>query len=203
VRTRVISLLAAALLASHAASGQTTQASHYSIDTARSTLGWELPATLHTVRGLVPEFSGSMDLEPEEAGVGVRVAAKVTARAASMKTGNESRDKTMREKVLETDLYPEIVFELDKVDGSWEKLAAGEPFDARVSGRLTIHGKTLPQEIPVSVAPASEAVTLSGSFPILWKAYGLHDPSFGIVTVREPLKVLFRLRVTPAPPVSK
>src|SRR5262245_2843954 len=130
MRTRITSLLAAALLTSLAAAGQSKEASHYSIDSEHSTLNWELPATLHTVHGVVPEFSVSVDRVPDETGAGMRVAGKVTARAAAMKTGNESRDKTMREKVLETDLFPEIVFEIDKVDGNWEKLVAGEPFDA-------------------------------------------------------------------------
>src|SRR5215470_3565231 len=115
LRTRIAALLAATLLTSLAAAGQTREASHYLIDSEHSALSWELPATLHTVHGVVPEFSGSVDLDPE------------------------------------------VVFELDKVEGNWEKLAAGEPFDARVSGRLTIHGKTLSQEIPVSVTPASDA----------------------------------------------
>src|SRR5215472_1821273 len=100
LRTRIAALLAATLLTSLAATGQTREASHYLIDSEHSALSWELPATLHTVHGVVPEFSGSVDLDPDEAGAGVRVAGKVTARAASMKTGNESRDKTMREKVL-------------------------------------------------------------------------------------------------------
>ena len=200
---RIMLFLIASLLSLQAVAQEPSQVTSYSLDAEHSTLTWELPATLHTVRGVAPEFSGSIALDPGEESKTVRVHAKVSVRAASMKTGNESRDKTMREKVLEADQYPDIAFELDGVEADWARLAASQPFDARVSGRLTIHGKTLPIEIPVSVNPTADAVVLSGSFPLRWKAYELHDPSFGIITVREPMKVLFRLRAVPDSPVSK
>jgi len=178
-------------------------AAHYAIDAAHSTIAWELPATLHTVHGQVPEFSGSVELEngPQ----GERSArGRVSVRADAMRTGNDSRDKTMREKVLEVDRFPEILFELDRVEADWSLLPGDKPFEARVAGRLTVHGKTLALEVPLTVEPSSEAVTLSGSFPLRWKSdYGLHDPSFAFVTVREPMKVTFRLRAVPSAPPEK
>ena len=42
-------------------------------------------------------------------------------------------------------------------------------------------------------------VVLQGSFPLSWKQYGVYDPSFGIVTVKDPLKVAFRLRAVEGP----
>jgi polyisoprenoid-binding protein YceI len=175
----------------------------YAIDTAHSTIAWELPATLHTVHGAVPDFSGSVELESGPQGE--RAArGRVSVRASAMGTGNESRDKNMREKVLEVDRFPEIVFELDRAETDWASLSGDRPFEAKVSGRLTVHGKTLALEVPVTVEPSSEAVTLSGSFPLRWKSgYGLYDPSFALVTVREPLKVTFRLRAVASPPSEK
>jgi hypothetical protein len=38
---------------------------------------------------------------------------------------------------------------------------------------------------------------LAGSFSVGWKQFGLPDPSFGIITVREPLRVTFRLKAVP------
>jgi polyisoprenoid-binding protein YceI len=200
---RIMPFLIAGLLSLRALAQEPKEAAHYWLDATQSTLTWELPATLHTVHGVAPELSGSIELDPGGEEKPIRVHGKVIVRAGSMKTGNEGRDKTMREKVLETDQYPEIVFEIDGVEADWAKLQKAEPFDAKVSGRLTIHGNMLPIEIPVLVAPAGDAVVLSGSFPLHWKAYGLHDPSFGIITVREPMKVLFRLRAAPAGSVSK
>jgi polyisoprenoid-binding protein YceI len=175
----------------------------YTIDAAHSMIAWELPATLHTVHGAVPDFSGSVEIETGPQGE--RAArGRVSVRAGAMKTANESRDKTMREKVLEVDRFPEIVFELDRAETDWSRLSGDSPFEAKVAGRLTVHGKTLPLEVPVTVEPSSEAVTLTGSFPLRWKSgYGLYDPSFAFVTVREPLKVTFRLRVVASAPSEK
>jgi polyisoprenoid-binding protein YceI len=78
----------------------------YTIDAAHSTIAWELPATLHTVHGAVPDFSGSVELETGPQGEHV-ARGRVSVRAGNMRTGNDSRDKTMREKVLEVDRFPE------------------------------------------------------------------------------------------------
>ena len=86
----------------------------YAIDPAHSTIAWELPATLHTVHGTVPDFSGSVELETGPERRARRREAACRVRAGAMRTGNESRDKNMREKVLEVDRFPEIVFELDR-----------------------------------------------------------------------------------------
>ena len=175
----------------------------YTIDAAHSTIAWELPATLHTVHGAVPDFSGSVELETGPQGEHA-ARGRVSVRAGNMRTGNDSRDKTMREKVLEVDRFPEIVFELDRAEIDWSRLSGDRPVEATVAGRLTVHGKTLPLEVPVTVEPSSEVVTLSGSFPLRWKSgYGLYDPSFALVTVREPLKVTFRLRAVASPPSEK
>lgn len=169
----------------------------YAIDPARSAIAWELPATLHTVHGTAPELSGSVEIETDHEGSRT-VRGRVVVRAGAMKTGNEKRDRTMREKVLETDAYPEILFETERVEAEWSKFASGGAFEAKVSGRLTVHGKALTLDVPVSVEPSGQTVVLSGSFPLRWKSFGLYDPSFGIVTVREPMRVTFRLTAVSA-----
>jgi polyisoprenoid-binding protein YceI len=168
---------------------------HYRIDSTGSDLRWELPATLHTVRGSAPRLEGRVDAESSGGEWAIR--SRIAVRAAAMMTGNASRDRTMREKVLETDRFPEIVFETRRVVADLTRFRAGEHFTADVSGDLTVHGKPLPLRVPVDVAVFADGAVLSGSFPLLWKAYGLADPSFGLVKVREPMKVLFRLKAVP------
>jgi polyisoprenoid-binding protein YceI len=188
----------AILIAAHWAQAQTPEL-HYRVDAAGSELGWELPATLHTVHGHVPEFSGSVDAAPGEHGDWT-ITARMVVKAAAMVTGNASRDRNMREKVLETDRFPEIVFEARRIRADLSRFKPGERFTAEVEGDLTIHGKAAPVRVPVDVSVSADSVTLQGFFPLSWKQYGLKDPSFGIVTVRDPLKVQFRLRAVPASP---
>jgi polyisoprenoid-binding protein YceI len=171
---------------------------HYRIEAAGSVLNWDLPATLHTVRGRAPEVSGSIDAAQ---GIGGQwqIQARIVVKAAAMVTGNEKRDRTMREKVLETDRFPEIVFESRQVTADLSRFKAGERLTAEVLGDLTVHGKPAAVRLPVEVSVFPDHVVLQGSFPLSWKQYGVYDPSFGIVTVKDPMKVSFRLRATERP----
>jgi polyisoprenoid-binding protein YceI len=166
---------------------------HYRVEATGSVLNWDLPATLHTVHGKAPEVSGSIDAV-QGAGGEWQIQARIVVKAAAMVTGNEKRDRTMREKVLETDRFPEIVFEARQVTADLSRFKAGERLTAEVLGDLTVHGKPAAVRLPVEVYVFPDHVVLQGSFPLSWKQYGVHDPSFGIVTVKEPLKVQFRLR---------
>jgi polyisoprenoid-binding protein YceI len=181
--------LAAAVLA------QGSLPAKYTIDPAGSEITWDLPATLHTVHGKVPKLSGTVETE-----AGLK--ARVVVEAAPMATGNEKRDATMRERVLEVAKFPEIVFESDAIEADTSKLAAGQPIAGKVKGTLTVHGKALPIECVVQAKPEGNAVTLSGGFALAWKRYELWDPSFGIIKVREPIQVKFRLKAVPASGIS-
>jgi len=190
-----VAVLSSAILAAE----EPASAYHYRIDAGGSELTWELPATLHTVHGRAPELSGTVDAAAQ-AHDEWSIQARVTVKAAAMVTGNEKRDRNMREKVLETDRFPEIVFEARRIRADLSRLKPGERFTAEVEGDLTVHGKAAPVRVPVDVSVSADSVVLQGFFAVSWKQYGLNDPSFGIVTVRDPLKVQFRLRAVPVPP---
>ena len=192
---RLCVCVAAVLVWSASASAQPAEL-HYVIDAAGSEAAWELPATLHTVHGKAPELSGRVDAVPGENGEW-SIQTRVVVKAAAMVTGNASRDRNMREKVLETDRFPEIVFEARRVRADLSRFKPGERFTAEAEGDLTVHGKAEPIRVPVDVSVLPDSVILEGSFSLSWKQYGLNDPSFGIVTVRDPLKVHFRLVLSP------
>jgi polyisoprenoid-binding protein YceI len=169
---------------------------HYKIVAAGSDLRWDLPATLHTVHGVAPVLTGTLDAEPGTGGQW-RIRSRVVVPAAAMTTGRESRDKKMREEVLETDKFPEVVFESRHVSADLSRFPKDEHFTVEVTGDLTVHGKAVRVKLPVDVFVRPDHVVLQGSFPLAWKQFGLADPSFGLIKVREPLKVRFRLRAVP------
>lgn len=176
---------------------------HYRIEPDASELRWELPATLHTVEGRAPRLEGSIELrrgatsrsepnvEPWQGRVRIAVA------AAAMTTGNSSRDRKMREVTLDTPRYPEIVFESRHIEADLSRFRPGEHLTVEVAGDLTIHGRSAPLRLPVDVFVETDHVILTGAFSVGWKQFGLPDPSFGIITVREPVRVSFRLRAVP------
>jgi polyisoprenoid-binding protein YceI len=190
--TRRISAVAFVVLALAAAARAMPDLSpRYTIEAAASQITWDLPATLHTVHGKVPKLSGTV-----ETSGGLK--ARVVVEAAPMATGNEKRDATMREKVLEVAKFPQIVYESESIEVDLAKLAAGQAIAGRAKGTLTVHGKGLPVESIVHAKPDGRAVVVSGTFSLPWKQYGLWDPSFGLVKVREPITVSFRLKAVPA-----
>ena len=195
--TRLLALCAL-FLSVTGVEAQAPQALRYRFDAARSVLRWELPATLHTVRGVAPRFDGFVRADPLPAG-GHDVRARLVVDAGSMNTGNSRRDRTMRERVLRTDRHPEIVFELTRFTGDLSRLRPGENFTVQIEGTLTVHGHTEPVLLPIDVYVFPEHVTMTGSFPLHWKKYGLADPSSALVRVKEPMQVLFRLRAVPEP----
>ncbi len=189
---RIYSVGLAAVLAAAVAAAEQPAELHYVIQAAGSELAWELPATLHTVHGKAPALTGTVDAVAGEHGEW-SIQARVVVKAAAMATGNASRDRNMREKVLETDRFPEIVFEARRIRADLSRFKPGERFTVEVEGDLTVHGTPAPIRLPVDVSVFPDRVVLQGSFALSWKQYGLHDPSFGIVTVKDPLKVVFRL----------
>jgi len=186
----VLALVAASVLA------QERARIHYKIVAEGSDLRWDLPATLHTVHGVAPLLSGTIGAEPAARGEW-RIQSRILVPAGAMTTGNQSRDKKMREKVLETDRFPEILFEARHVTADLSRFPKDEHFTVEVTGDLTVHGKAIRVKLPVDVFVRPDHVLLQGSFPLAWKQFGLADPSFGLVTVREPLRVRFRLRAVP------
>jgi polyisoprenoid-binding protein YceI len=186
----------AMLLVVPVAAGEEPAGYHYRIEAWGSELTWELPATLHTVHGRALQISGRLDAIPV-AGGEWKVQSRIVVAAAAMESGNESRDRKMREKTLEVEKFPEIVFEARRVAGDLSKLRPGERGTVEVTGDLTVHGKTVALRLPVDVQMLADGAVLSGSFPLAWKQFGLADPSFGIITVREPMKVAFRLNAAP------
>lgn len=193
-------LLLALLLASLAPSAVPRQEaparpSRYRLEVAVSSLRWELPATLHIVRGIAPVFHGSIETDAAVPGGWL---GRIVVPAASMVTGNRRRDRTMRDKILETDRYPEIVFELKSLTGDVSQLRPGDSFTVQVAGDLTVHGRKATVQLPVDVHVFADSIVIAGSFPLHWREFGLTDPSFGVVKVKEPMLVLFRLRAVPA-----
>ena len=169
----------------------------YRIEVVGSSVRWELPASFRPIRGIVPLFHGFVEADPLTSGAW-DVRSRIVVPAAGMRTGSLIRDRTLREKVLETERFPEIVFELRRFTGDLSSFRPGETFSVQVAGDLTVHGKTAPVQLPVDVSVFPKAVVIRGSFPVHWKKYGLQDPSFPVVArVKEPMQVDFRLRAVP------
>ena len=77
--------------------------------------------------------------------------------------------REMREKVLEVDHYPEIVFACSAVTANGN----GNRYWVSMDGELTLHGVTHKQVVPARVVIDGENLRASGEFPVRQSDYGI------------------------------
>ncbi len=96
----------------------------------------------------------------------------------------------MREKVLETSKYPEIVFDVAGV--SVNKADNGQS-QVTLSGQLSLHGITRPQKIPATIVVTGDVLRAFGEFSLRQTEYGIKPVSAvgGGLKVKDEVKFTF------------
>jgi len=145
-----------------------------------------------TIRG----FTGEARVNPEDV---AHSYLKITIQADSLSVRDDISDKdrreierTMREEILETSAYPEIVYECSQFAGS----ATGEgQYSVTLEGDLTLHGVTRPQSVAAKVAVMGDTLRAFGSFTILQTDYDLKlvNIAGGALKVKDELKFSFNM----------
>lgn len=96
----------------------------------------------------------------------------------------------MRAKVLETDKYPEIVFD---VSGVTVNKTDGGQSNVMLNGQLTLHGVTRPQKVPATLAITGDMLRAFGEFPLRQTDYNIKPVSAvgGGLKVKDEVKFTF------------
>jgi len=115
--------------------------------------------------------------------------------AASLDTGNSTRDGLMRDDHLETARFPTIDFLLEMVDGVTHQAENWE-FTAR--GTLSLHGVSREIQFPVRARQEGDAVRLAGQLPLKMTDYRIRIPRFLFLTVEDQVVVSFDVTAGPA-----
>jgi polyisoprenoid-binding protein YceI len=157
------------------------------IDPARSAVRFRLAATLHTVHGEGRVVSGELRFEP--AGGPARGAVVVDAR--SFVTGIAARDRNMHEQVLESQRFPEIRFEAERLELRSRSEDAAE---VTLHGRFEIHGARHPLAVPARVAREGDALRIDAAFAVPYVRWGLRDVSTFVLRVAPEVEVQLALR---------
>ena len=181
-------VLATVLLVAWSAPALAGEAWRVRLDADASSVRFSLGATLHTVEGTALWAAG-----PQEVSVDLDTGAasgRLVIDAASLETGNARRDRKMHAEVLESEAFPEIVFELRAVTGLPE---VGGRATVEMAGDLELHGDSHPMSIPVDVAIDGATVTGSAAFEIPYVAWGLDDPSRAFLRVEKVVEVVVEL----------
>ena len=152
------------------------------LDPDVTTVEFSLGATLHTVRGTADLSRGEIQFDPDSG----TVAGHIVIDATSASTGNESRDKKMHQKVLETGRFPEITFQPQRLEGSFQ--SQGES-TLRLHGIMTIHGSSHTIVIDVRIDVTGDQLTGTARFTLPYVAWGMKDPSAFLLRVKKEVDI--------------
>jgi len=173
---------------------------HFRIDTSHSRFTvrafasglLSFAAHNHTIA--IRDFGGDADATygtVEPASLNMRV--KAASLAVTDKVSDSDRQKietTMRNEVLETSKYPDIVFQSTKVSAT--RLDEGK-YQIRIFGNLTLHGTTRPVTLNARVDFGENEFHAVGEFPVKQSEFGIKPVSVagGTIKVKDEVKLAF------------
>jgi polyisoprenoid-binding protein YceI len=143
----------------------------------------------------IKDFAGEVQFQP---GTYADASLKITVNPNSLTVSNEMKEKdkqdierTMREEVLETAKYPEIVFSSNNI--SVNKLAGGR-CRIRIIGDLTLHGVTQKNLwISCEATVSGESIRSQGEFSLKQSDFGIKPYAAvgGTIKLKNELKFSF------------
>ena len=141
-----------------------------------------LGGSAHTTHGIFHVARGTVRFNPKDK----RMSGLVAVTAGSGDTGNGSRDKRMKEEVLEAPRFAEISFAPQSYEGSLQP--AGDS-SLQVKGIFTLHGAPHSITISMQVHMEGKMAAVRAHFIIPYVEWGLKDPSKFIFKVDKKVAV--------------
>jgi polyisoprenoid-binding protein YceI len=154
-----------------------------------------LEATGHDVHGSFPFDGGVLELDPETG----TVTGELRINAEEAESGNDKRDKKMHEEVLESHLYPSIVFQAERLEGTLSETGRSE---VKIHGTVTIDGGEHPLTLPAVVELDGDRWTAETTFVVPFVEWGMNDPSIFFLRVAKEVEVTVSSAGTLAPAQS-
>ena len=161
---------------------------------ATTKVGLTLGDVIHTVHGSFILKRGTVHFNPETG----EVNGEVVLDATSGHTGNRTRDKKMHKEVLQSDLYPEITFRPDHVEG---KVAMQGASTVKVHGVFSIHGADHEMTLPIHLDMAQDHWVATTKFTVPYVKWGLKNPSTFLLRVSESVEI--EVQASSGDPASK
>jgi polyisoprenoid-binding protein YceI len=152
------------------------------VDPAQTSVKFTLGDVLHTVHGTFQVKRGSLQLEP----VSGKISGEIVVDAASGASGSGARDHKMNKEVLESKLYPEIIFHPDKIEGA--VASQGKSF-VQVHGTFNIHGVDHEITVPAEVEISDDRWTANVHFTVPYEKWGMKNPSTLFLRVNNSVEI--------------
>jgi polyisoprenoid-binding protein YceI len=162
--------------------------------TVRVFAGGMLSALGHSPTLAIRDFGGEANFDPAAPS---QASLRIEIRADSMEVTDDVSNKdrreieiTMKEKVLETSKFPEIVYESSGI--SAEQVGDGR-YKVAVSGNLSLHGMTRRFPVTIQVTLNGDIMRAYGEFSLLQSDYSIKPVivAGGALKLRDELKFAF------------
>ncbi len=154
-----------------------------------------LSAFGHNPTIAIPDFEGevkwsSSTLEDASVRIVIKAGSLVVTGDISRKDRQEIEQR-MHDEVLETDGFPEIVYECPRVS-SIQKIGEGV-FSVSLNGQLSLHGVTQNQPVSARVTLNVDTLRAAGEFSVRQSDYDIKPVSAagGTVKLKDELKLSF------------
>lgn len=143
---------------------------------------FDVGATGHDVHGVLHLTEGVIHVDPATGAA----SGKITVDARLAETGNKKRDKTMHNKVFESEKYPMFRFVPTRFEGVFADDGKSE---IQLHGTLSIHGEDHPMVLPTTVEIADGRFVATTTFPVPYVDWGLNNPSILFLRVAKVVDV--------------
>lgn len=153
-----------------------------SFDPNSTEITFLLDATGHDVEGTLYLREGRLILDPASG----KASGRLVIDALRSETGNDSRDKTMHKKVLESEQHPLITFDAESFEGSIGREAESE---IQLHGVIRLLGEPHTVTLPTEIRLEGDHFQGRTSFPVPYVEWGLHDPSIFVLRVAKEVQV--------------
>lgn len=154
----------------------------FALDPAATKVDFTFGATLHTVDGSMRAREGKVRIDPDTH----EASGRFVLDATSAQTGVSRRDRKMHEKILESQTYPDIVFEPQRFSGELNPVGRSQ---LELHGMLEMHGTKRPMDMTVVATSDGAQVKGTGMMIVPYLQWGLRDPSFFLLRVEKEVRV--------------
>jgi polyisoprenoid-binding protein YceI len=146
----------------------------------------------HSPKFAIRDFSGDLGFVPDTLGEAtVRLKIKTSSLEIMDEVDPKHRselERRMFQEVLETRIFPEIVFKSSHVTAN--KVSESR-YSASVTGNLSLHGVTKSHSFSAQVVVGPDTLRGVGEFKVRMTTYGIKIPSFPGGAMRDDLKLAF------------
>ncbi len=152
------------------------------LDRSQTQVHFTLGDVLHTVHGVFKLKSGDLWFDPSTGQVG----GQIVVDALSGESGSEARDSRMHKNILESAMYPEIMFVPDRIEG---KVNLEGDSAVSLRGQLTIHGAAHELTMNVKAHVDHQHLTAEIGFPVPYVKWGMKNPSTLFLRVKDTVEI--------------